>query len=132
MTNTGDGKPIISVSPGCQGIPMDQCPPDPACISGDMNSFRSEVYLVGNQWYLEFEYSNPMQEPVCYCVRYEGNLPPGGETFVLGGWENERQTMDASVWTNNTTYPINGEIEISLIRPEHSLKAGRRRRRLSH
>jgi hypothetical protein len=102
------GKPIINVTPGCA---MPPCGPNP-CTPGDPTSYRSEVYQIGGQWYLEFEYSNPALEPVCFCVTYEGNLPLNGETHVLGGWDNERQTMDVSVWTNNSGHPVSGTIEI--------------------
>lgn len=111
VTAPSMGQPIITVTPGCTGSPGDNCVLT-ACTPGDMNSYRSEVYQSGGQWYLEFEYSNPAMEPVCYCVRYDGNLPLGGETYTLGGWENERQTMDVSVWTNNTIHPLNGTIEV--------------------
>jgi hypothetical protein len=104
------GQPIISVTPGCP--PGGPCP-DLPCTPGLMENCRWEVDpFAESQWRLEFEYSNPAQEPVCYCVRYEGNLPLGGQTYVLGGWENERQTMDVSVWTNNTAHPISGVMEI--------------------
>lgn len=110
-TNPGDGKPIIRVSPGCMGPPLDNCLPNP-CMPGGLNDFRYDVYERAGQWYLEFEYSNPMREPVCYCVSYTGNLPFGGKTYVLGGWENERQTWDVSVWQNNLAFPVNGMIEL--------------------
>ena len=110
--NPTAGQPILTISSGSMGPPADLCLPNPVCTPGDMNSFRYEVYKSGGQWYLEFEYSNPAQEPACYCVRYDGNLPLGGETFVLGGWENERQTMNVSAWTREMLPPVSGTIEI--------------------
>ncbi|RPH92919.1 hypothetical protein EHM69_11690 [candidate division KSB1 bacterium] len=107
MTNPGEGQPIISVTPGC----MPPCTPM-ACTPGDPNSYRYDVYQSGGQWYLEFEYSDISIEPVCYCVSYTGNLPLNGQTYALGGWENERQTHNVSVWTNNSIRPVNGAIEI--------------------
>ncbi|MFZ5434548.1 MAG: hypothetical protein ACOZB3_12340, partial [Calditrichota bacterium] len=101
-------EPIIHVTPGCT---MPPCGPQP-CLPGSPDSYRYEVYQYGGQWYLEFEYSNPYEEPVCYCVNYVGYLPHAGETYVLGGWENARQDMNVSVWTNNLMDPISGTIEI--------------------
>jgi hypothetical protein len=106
------GQPLITVSPGCAGPPADSCVPDPACPPGDMNSFRYEVYQTGGLWYLEFEYSNPAMEPVCYCVRYEGNLPYGYEVNTLAVMNAEMQTLDLTVWTNNPLYTACGIMEV--------------------
>jgi hypothetical protein len=106
------GQPIISVSSGCAGLPTDFCTPEPMCPGGDMNSFRSEVYQLGGMWYLEFEYSNPMAEPVCYCVRYAGNLPYEYEVNTLAVMNAEMQTLDLTVWTNNPAYMTCGTMEV--------------------
>jgi len=105
------GRPIIGISSGCQGPPFDFCLPQPF-PPGAMNSFRYEVYQLGGMWYLEFEYSNPMQEPVCYCVRYEGNLPYQYEVNSLAVMNAEMQTLDLTVWTNHPSYTACGTMEV--------------------
>lgn len=61
--------PTIHVTPGCFSQSQDDCEPW-ECIPGGFWDYRYDVFWdpLSMNWVLEFEYSNQMIEPVCYCV----------------------------------------------------------------
>jgi hypothetical protein len=110
----GGGRPIISVTPGCQGLPFDNCMME-ACVPGGPNDFVYDVYHNGVEWMLRFEYSNPYVEPVCYCVTYEGNVPFDCETRELVALDEGHQNLDVSLHTfspSGQTCPASGTITL--------------------
>jgi hypothetical protein len=113
-TPLGAGQPIIEVSPGCMGPPQDACIPDPACTPGGANDYMSRVYQIGTTWFLEFEYSNPYVQPVCYCVTYSGNLPADCAKHELLALDDDMQTLDLTLWETasgtQTCPPLSGTI----------------------
>lgn len=96
--NPGGGRPVISVTPGCQGPPMDNCLLTP-CVPGGPQDFVYDVYHDGMNWILRFEYSNPYVEPVCYCVTYEGNVPYDCETRELAALDEGHMQFEVSLKT---------------------------------
>ncbi|MBK6765612.1 MAG: hypothetical protein IPG71_04560 [bacterium] len=109
MVPPGMGQPVISVSPGC--TPMDPCPDMMPCTPGGPNDFRADVIFSGGQWILEFEYSNPMIEPACYCVSYTGNLPLGFAPVPLLGLDERTQEFTLSMSSLGGN-PICGNLEL--------------------
>ncbi|MBI5060387.1 hypothetical protein HZB60_11475 [candidate division KSB1 bacterium] len=91
----GAGMPIISVSPGC--TPADPCFDPYVCNPGGPYDYRADVIWFNGQWMLEFEYSNPMFEPSCYCVSYTGNLPLNYDTTPLLALDEREQTVAISM-----------------------------------
>ncbi|MBU1985348.1 hypothetical protein KJ815_13195, partial [bacterium] len=119
LYNEGGGRPIISVTPGCQGQPMDNCVLTP-CVPGGPQDFVYDVYHNGVDWILRFEYSNPYVEPVCYCVTYEGNVPYDCETFQLAALDEGHMQFEVSVRTHSNEgweCPADGFITIFSIPP---------------
>jgi hypothetical protein len=91
----GAGEPIISVLTGCNEWP--QCSFAPFCEPGAPTDYCYRFYRDPlGIWHMLFEYSNPMHEPVCYCVTYEGNLPDC-ETHELLALDERDQTLDISM-----------------------------------
>jgi hypothetical protein len=50
-------------------------------------------------WRLRFEYSNPFIEPVCYCVKYAGNVPWDCDTRELAALDEGHQQFEVSLRT---------------------------------
>lgn len=105
-TEPWQGEPLIRVLPGCD-------PPcaSSGCMPGAPHDYRCEVLRVGEQWVLEFEYSNPMMEPACYCVTYAGNLPVGYVVHTLGAMDEHSQTYVVSL-TPEADYSGCGSIDV--------------------
>jgi len=113
--NPGGGMPVIEVTPGCRGMPFDECVLD-TCVPGGPNDYVTTVYHDGVNWRLRFEYSNPYVEPVCYCVKYVGNVPWDCETKELAALDESYQTFDVSLRTFSVggyDCPASGNITIS-------------------
>lgn len=108
-----DGIPEITVTPGC-GSPT-LCPDLPGCVPGGPTDYRYDVYRIGGTWMLEFEYSNPNTEPVCYCVAYENVNPEEKKAYLLAALDEASQTLDVSLWTSDCgcDYPASGIIIVS-------------------
>jgi len=66
--------PPITVSPGCYGPEVDRCTFTPECVPGGTWDYQWTLIPGDVYWHLEFEYSNPHIEPVCFCV--EVGMPP--------------------------------------------------------
>jgi hypothetical protein len=108
--NPGGGRPVIQITPGCNA----PCT-DPTCLPGGPNDYCWRVYHDGINWILEFEYSNPYIQPVCYCVQYLGNVPFDCGTRELAALNEERQSFDITLWTFShlgQLCPANGTLEI--------------------
>lgn len=108
-----EGEPIIIVTPGC-GFPT-PCPELPGCAAGGADDYRYEVYRIGGTWFLEFEYSNPNNEPACYCVEFAGVTFDATQPYLLAALNREHQTLDITLWTSETecNYPASGTITVS-------------------
>jgi len=62
-------RPIIAISPGCYGPEVDQCEVW-ECMPGGPYDYRWKLNWDPDNfaWDLEFEYSNQIAEPACYCL----------------------------------------------------------------
>ena len=100
--------PTVTVYSGCG--PTTPCGGTTTCTPGAMTDFRSDVFRVGGTWILEFEYSNPQNQPVCYCV--DVTCPPttAPPAFALSAINPAHQTFDVSVWGSSPSTPLSGEI----------------------
>jgi hypothetical protein len=105
----GSGEPIITVVPGC-------APPcvDPGCNPGGPQNFCYWFSHDGTNWHLIFEYSNPYNEPVCYCVTYVGNAP-NAHTHDLMSLDDAFQTLDLTLWTTGAPLSLTANIDICSI-----------------
>ena len=106
---TEDAVPIINVMPGCD-LPCS----NPGCTPGGVFDYCYNTWFDGIQWHLEFEYSNPMIEPVCYCVTYEGNRPEC-QPHELAALDELEQMFQVTLWVTGEEMPpcvTSGSVEV--------------------